>query len=364
VRAAYAFVAFLTVASPPAFACQFPPAARVRTSLPGDGDANVPTSIRVRVTYATGAHAESLCGPKPPAPILRPANFTDGGIPDAGVPVDGGTTIAGAWAQATDVDPHYGVIWEFRPTQPLAANATYELVDTWPQTCDCSTTQCQPTPAAVFARFSTGGGPDTTSPTYGGLIGTSCFHAFCASGDDSCCGPYDHFDYTFEGKGDQADDNLVGVRLYVRRDGDSYDFTHPVAPLVLSDPDDSPVASAWQMTLTPGKYFAIARAFDSSGNEDANQVEVSFQFPLKTDPLCSATLIDLGVVDMTYYPDIAGVFSDMVPPTTTTSGGGCSCSLGATRARTPALALAGALLLVILRRARRPRRRAARGEAP
>ncbi len=269
---------------------------------------------------------------------------------------------------ATDVDPHYGVIWESRAAQPLAPNTAYELVDTWPDNCDCTLGPCQATPAEVFARFTTGAGPDTTKPTYGGLVGTSCSRVFCAANDDVCCGPYDHFDYSFVGKKDEADDNLVGVHLYVRRDGDNYDFTHPVAPMVLSDPVDSPVANSWSMTLTAGKYFVIARAFDSSGNEDDDPMtpEVSFVFPLAKDPLCAAIPLDAGVpVDLVYSPDIAGINDDLsvAPPDMGTSG--CSCAVAGAPARRPlGLLAAAALALLILRRARRRSRRAATGGTP
>jgi hypothetical protein len=345
---------FLIAPSLPAAACSLPPPVRVRTSNPTDGDTNVPTSIRVRVSYATGADGEGPCGPKPTAPILRFATTPlDAGFGDAGVPVDGGTDIPGMWIMATDVDPHVSTDWEFRPMSPLPANTDFELVDPWPQSCDC-TIGCKPIPPAVFARFTTGNGPDTTNPTFGGLVGTSCSHDICGTTDTTCCGPYDHWDYTFVGKGNESDDHLVGVHLYVRPDKGSYDFTKPVGPLKLTDPVDSIVANAWSMTLAPGKYFVIARAFDSSGNEDSNMVETSFVFPLKNDPLCADLPTDDGGVDMTYVPaDLSGTAQDdlaTAPPATPT---GCSCSVGG-RASRPVYCIAAiVILLLALGRSRR-----------
>ncbi len=347
---------FLISPSLPAVACSLPPPVRVRSSNPADGDTDVPTSIRVRVSYATGADGETVCGTKPTAPILRLATTPlDAGFGDAGVPTDGGTGIPGMWIMATDVDPHVSVDWEFHASSPLPANTTFELVDPWPQSCDCSLGACQSVPPAVFARFTTGDGPDTTNPTFGGLVGTSCQHDICSATDDSCCGPYDHWDYTFVGKGDQADDHLVGVHLYVRPDKGNYDFTKPIGPLKLTDPVDSIVANAWSMTLTAGKYFVIARAYDSSGNEDSNMVETSFVFPLKNDPLCAdLPTDDGGVVDMTYVlPDLSGeVPADLstAPPATPT---GCSCSVGG-RASRPVYCIAAiVILLLALGRSRR-----------
>src|SRR5438105_354009 len=114
--------------APPARAtCTFPPPVRERSVLPADGETGVPTSVRVRVTYATGAQAMNACGPAPSAPTLRLA-ASDGGI--MSMP-DGGASPAGAWIQPTDVDPRTGTVWEFRPSSPLAPGAPYELLDPW-----------------------------------------------------------------------------------------------------------------------------------------------------------------------------------------------------------------------------------------
>jgi hypothetical protein len=268
---------------------------------------------------------------------------------------------------ATDIDPRVGVIWQFLPSSPLAAHTTYELADAYPTDCPCANGACTPGATAVFARFTTGAGPDTGRPTFSGLVGTSCAHLVCAAGDTNCCGPYDHRDYTFVPANDGADPegNLVGVHLYVRRDSGQYDFTHPYAPLTLSDPVDSPLASEWSQPLPPGKFVAIARAFDSSGNEDSNSVEVTFQFPLTDEPLC-ADIPDDGGMDLAD----AAPTPDFAPPPDMASGPGdmgCGCRLGGTP-RGSGLAAGGLLLAVaaawLSRRARRPRRRGGAAAAP
>lgn len=358
--------ALLFAAAPsPAKGCLFPQPVRVRSSLPSDGDTDVPTSIRVRVTYATGADAEIACGVKPPAPTIRLASTgRDGGAPDAGAPsIDGGVPLGGQWIKATDGDPHVATVFEFRPSQPLPPHTTIELVDAFPTTCDCGDKGCvaQP-PASAFARFTTGAGPDTTKPTYSGLIGTGCTLQFCAAIDTSCCGPFDHHDYIFYSKRDEADDHLEGVHLYVRADGAKYDFTHPIGPLTLSDPDDSPLASAWDMKLTPGTWHAIARAFDTSGNEDDNLAEVSFVFPLAKDVLC-ATLPDGGYPDLSSPPDAVTASPDIAMAADlggAAHGAGCKCTVGGSH-RSPLTTAAALLLIATLAMRRRLRPRSRRG---
>jgi hypothetical protein len=375
----FAFAALTTLlagAHSASATCSFPPAERDRTVAPSDGATSVPTSVRVRVSYQTGASAQQTCGAAPPAPLIRLASVSDGGASDGGGAGDdggvldgggvdgGGAAVAGQWVMATDIDPRVGVIWEFRASGPLAANTTYELVDDYPATCPCTAGSCMAGSAAVFSRFTTGSGPDTGKPTFGGLVGESCVHLICAAGDTTCCGPYDHRDYAFVPAGDAADPegNLVGVHLYVRRDGDQYDFTHPVAPLTLSDPVDSFIASAWSMTLSAGKYHAIARAFDSSGNEDTNMLEASFVFPLASEPLCADVPQDGGMDASDGSPPDFALPVDMAQAP---MPAGCGCAIGLPPSeRAGAAALAALLFAALLsRRAQRRSRRGGGGAA-
>jgi hypothetical protein len=351
----------LTVSGAASADCGFPPPARVRSSAPMDGEMGVPTSIVVRVGYATGSQAEHLCGARPGAPAIRMAAAADGGVADGGAPDGGAPTVAGQWVRGTDDDPHATTIWLFEPAQPLAPNTTYELSDTWPASCPCVAGMCQPTADAVFARFTTGAGPDNTKPTFGGLIGTSCYRDFCAANDTMCCGPYDHFTYTFYDKRDEADDHIVGVHLYVRTEAGPYDFSRPLGPrasgaIRLSDPYDSVTAFGLDYPFVPGTYHAIARAFDSSGNEDGNLVDVTFHWPLKDDPLCK--VFDGGVDDLAQPPpDDLAVASDLgggTPPK------GCGCAVGA-RATGGWMGAAVLIGLVSLARGLRRSRRGGRG---
>ncbi|MSP59054.1 MAG: hypothetical protein EXR72_01715 [Myxococcales bacterium] len=356
-------VAAALSSAPARAACNFPAPVRIRTVIPADNEAGVPTSIRVRVSYATGADAELQCGSKPAAPILRlAAPVPDGGIGDGGAPLDGGAPpdggagIAGQWVKATDVDPRAATAWEFRATQPLPPQTTFELLDTAPAKCPCSGGGCKATPLAVFARFATGAGPDKIKPVFSGLIATTCEHRTCPVQSADCCGPFDHLQYTFFDAKDAADQNFVGLHLHLRRDDQkTYDFTHPVGPLTLTDPVDSPGATKWDTTLTPGTWHAIARAFDSSGNEDENVVEVSFVWPLAKDPLC-APRPDAGAPDR---PDLATPLVDSAAPDLAKGpeGGGCTCTVGRGRGVgfRGAAALLFSLALALARRRRAER---------
>lgn len=346
-------------------ACVLPPPARVRIANPIDGETAVPTSIRPRVAYGTGPFADPKCGAAPPPPVIRPA-AVDGGA----APADGGAAIAGSWVKTTDHDPHNGVEWEFRPASPLAPRTAYELVDTYPQSCDCSRGPCVATPEAVFVRFTTGDGPDVTPPTFSGVAGSYCAHDICGAQDDTCCGPYNHLRLGFVAANDARDDYLVGTRLYVRADNAAWDFTHPVGGPAISDPADAPVAPVWDITLVPGKYHVIARAYDSSGNEDGNMAEVVFTWPLASDDRCKVILVDAGPPppDMAWTPpvqDFSGQFIDMSAAVT---GGTCtSCAIGGRRRGAPAGAwIVGALAAAAftVRRGRRRSRRAGAGAAP
>lgn len=335
----------------PARGCPLPPAARVRTSIPADGDAKVPTSVRPRVAYIHGAWYQAECGAgAPPAPLLRRA------APDGGLP-DGGDDVPGAWTMQTDLDPRAGWIWQFRPAAPLLPDTTYEMVDTYPESCMCTKGGCPPQGAAVFARFTTGAGPDVTPPVYRGLVGTLCVRDTCKAGDVSCCGPYDHLRLEFVDVADPIDENLVGTRYYARKDGESYDFTRPQGPGRITDPVDGLFAPRWNMTFSPGTWHVLARAFDSSGNEDANMEEVTFTFPLASGATCAAVFYDASVPK-----DLAIASRDLAKGDTADGGGagnmgGCTCRVGrAGRGAGPGgLAAIGLVAAIGARRRRRQR---------
>ena len=309
-------------------ACVLPPPERVRRSVPGDGETGVPTSVRPRVSYKQGPLGQMQCAPDAPAPAIRLAGI------DGGVFVDGGDGVAGTWVKTTDDDPRAGVTWEFHPGVPLLPNTVYELVDGYPGDCKCANGGCAAQPLAAFVRFTTGAAADATPPTFSGLAGSFCVHDNCLAGDQQCCGPYNHFVFSFVAKQDASDANLVGLHLYLRKEGDAYDFTHPLGPLSIADPIDAPVAPRWDATLSPGTWHVVVRAFDSSGNEDANTREETFQFPLAMDIACRKVIEDGGVVrdmsipspDLTPRPAIEGGADAGLDGTI--AGGGCGCAVG------------------------------------
>lgn len=355
----------LLLAAPASADCFFPSPARAREVIPETGSVGVPTSVLPRVSYSSGAYFESQCGAKPPAPVLRrvvaaaDAGMTlDAGVDASSADAGAGPVVPGTWAITTDDDPRAATTWQFRPDAPLAPHATYELVDAYPETCPCLPSGCQAGTPAVFATFTTGDGPDSTPPVFGGLAGNICEHEVCGIAGSTCCGPYDHLSMTFITTQDASDDNLVGLRLYARKDGESYDYGRPLAPLKISDPVDSAFASRWSLDLTPGTWHVQVRAFDSSGNEDGNTTEVTFQWPLADDVLCQRALRDLGVDD----PDLSwpvmdtGVVVDAgADAGSSGGGGGCSCSVSARGgsahgAAGAALALGAVLGLLLHRR--------------
>ena len=343
-------------------ACILPPAERVRRSIPEDADTGVPTSVRPRVSYRQGPSGQMQCGANAPAPIIRPAGVDGGLLPD------GGDAVPGTWMRTTDDDPRAGVTWEFRPSAPLLPNTVYELVDAYPGDCKCMN-GCPAQPQAVFARFTTGATADTTPPSFVGLAGGFCIYDVCGAGDQQCCGPYRHFTFTFVPGPAPVDANLVGVHLYARLDGANFDFTHPLGGLSISDPVDSPLAPRWDITLSPGTWHVIGRAFDSSGNEDTNLAEATFQFPLANDIACQKVVEDGGVPrDMAVpYPDLKPRPEVEGGPDAaggTIADGGCGCVVGGrTRSESCAVVLA-ALAIILGRRAQRRSRRGGPGETP
>lgn len=338
--------------APRAVACVLPPPQQVRSVVPFDGQKGVPTNARPRVTYASGVSGASLCGAKPGAPTIRLAPG-DGGAPDGGA----GDEVPGAWVRATDDDPRASAIWEFRPAGALQARTTYELVDAYPATCNCPKgTGCVAGAAAVFARFTTGDSPDLVPPTFSGIDSAQCSHQVCTATQSTCCGPYNHLTWSVLYARDASDDNLVGVRLYLRKDADAYDFTHPVGPPQVSDPPDGPLTTSWDVQLTPGTYHVLARAFDLAGNEDDNTVEASFVFPLAADVQCRKALADAGPdPDLVFvYPD--GYFTGGDAATSLPVQTGCGCHLGARAPAPPVGALALLVGVVALLASRRQRR--------
>ena len=352
---ALAAAAATFAASVPASACFFPPASRLRTVYPLGGAIDVPTNARPRVVYTTGPQAESMCGAKPAAPVLRLAAPADGGAaPDGGA----GAEVPGQWVQATDHDPRDSVIWEFRPAAPLAPRTVYELVDPYPESCSCDPKPCAAGAPAAFARFTTGDGPDDVKPTFGGVLAALCFRSTCEAADINCCGPYDHMTMRFQPQPNATDDNLVGIRYYVRKEGQSYDFTHPVAPGEINDPVDHPYTIRWDVPLDPGKYHLLARAFDLAGNEDGNMVEATFVLPLRTDPICQRALIDAGPgPDFAFPPLPDGTSMYGLDMTGTSTSSGCACSISDRQRQRDAR---GALLACVVVGALLVRRRAIR----
>ena len=362
--------------APVAQACFFPPPTRVRSVLPPDKATRVPTNARPRVRYTTGSQSEMKCGAKPAPPVLRAVASDDGGAPSDG----GASEVAGNWVLVTDDDPRASTAWEFRAAAPLQPRTTYELLDVYSEDCDClKLPPCPAGPMTVFARFTTGDGPDNIKPMYAGLLEGVCRRVQCAASDPSgCCGPTDHLTLGLMPALDAVDNSPfeVGVHYYLRKGAAMYDFSHPVGPgpgqkAEINSPVDSPYVVRWDIPLTDGEWHVIARAHDIAGNEDDNLVEASFIIPLSQDPNCAKVLVDggmsrpdlmlPGLPDGTsmYPPDLAGGAM---------GGDGCNCALAQRRGPRveagAALAVVGLIAITLGRRARRRRRRAGAGATP
>lgn len=231
-----------------AYACgSLPLGIQQRTVWPGpDG---VPTNARLLVSYQAAAYA--------PTPALG----------SDVVLLDGGREVP--------IAPPSGNPAVLLPMSPLLANHTYELADRRTVPCLVTDGTCSFAPSPqVFSTFTTGAGPDTTAPTFGGIQAVSIGARERCDGS-SCCGPYDLYRVTL--RWDTAMDDVAGTRVVYRvyrRDGAVLSLVADRVPGTTFTGVaycSGWVWAAWGHALPPGSY--VVRAVDGAGNEDANTFE-------------------------------------------------------------------------------------------
>src|SRR5262249_19775057 len=131
----------------PTYACEPPSPIQDRVILPLDGATNVPTNARVALRYFA----------VPDRPEFADVEIQPVGWKPIEVTVQRGTTC----------HPFRFLVC-IRPTDPLAANTTFQILTRIP-TVPCRQEPCTSSTYSVAATFTTGSGPDTVPPTYAGL---------------------------------------------------------------------------------------------------------------------------------------------------------------------------------------------------
>lgn len=287
---------------PPAHACSPPPAIGSRIILPGDGATNVPTNVRVALEYDGTSSRPELAEVQ-----IQPV---------------GGQPVAVTAQRGLTNHPFRFLVF-VRPTTPLAANTTFQILTHIPGV-PCGSESCITTTFSVAATFTTGSGPDTVPPTYAGLSGVTASKQICDS--DACCGPDRAVAYGF-GRGTPTDDvAYAGVNLYRVGSGLVSELTN-LSGFELCSGQPSGGGPSGDFMAPVGTFYA--HAVDLAGNEDSNM-------QLVTVPV---TCADVG-------KDGGG--SDTGGSGAGGSGGGCSSSV-APYSGPPLILLA----LVLLRRRRR-----------
>jgi hypothetical protein len=345
-------------------ACSAPyPGLSGRALYPADGTSGVPLNARIIVRYRVGRELGNGFPPLGPDIALRVANGAEVAVTTALI------NTGSVWNTETLV--------ALRPSQPLAAATSYEVLDrrrTIP--CDIFTNNCALGDPAVFARFDTGAASDSVAPQFAGLK-PLVVGAFDRCESSACCGPYvsRHFGMTWTRGQDDVAGQAVRYNLY--RVGDA----GPVAALIDSDGIGLAVSCMGtgvypqSQSVQTGTYFV--RAVDWAGNEDTNDIQVRVP-----DDACTGSSTDGGPTDADQGlvepgPESGdGGVPDSVPDatgTTTDTGGprdsgadqasapaprrasGSGCALAGERTSPPGLGLTLVLALVMLVARRRHR---------
>jgi MYXO-CTERM domain-containing protein len=296
---------------------------------PGDGMTGVPTNAEILVEYWAGLGSDG--GPPTPDLVVQRAG--------------------GAAAVACDVETielrrseRYLVV--ARPREPLLAGTGYELLDR----VGAEGGTGYRIDHAVFATFVTGGGPDVTPPSFGGIRRADVSRTLEVCDHPACCGPYSSVSFNLSW--DLAtDDHPAGwVRYHIYRD----------AELVARVPN---MAASGEFLCSGRMMFGTWRDFeggsgrytvqavDLAGNVDGNAEVLDVDVPCPPRPSVDggpAPDVDAGPGEIdAEVPVDAGAEG---PPVPRAGGGGCSVGAG------PAGRLAVPMLLALAALVRRRRR--------
>jgi MYXO-CTERM domain-containing protein len=291
-------------------ACSAPyPGLSGRALYPADGTSGVPLNARIAVRYRVGHELDNRFPPLGPDIALRVAN-------GAAVAVTSELIGTGSyWNTETLVI--------LRPSQPLAAGTSYEVLDRRSKIpCDIFANDCALGDPAVFARFATGAASDTVAPQFAGLS-PLIVGAFDRCDSSACCGPY--VSRSFGMTWTRGQDDVAGqaVRYNLYRVGDA----GPIASLIDSDGIGLAVSCMGtgvypqSLMVRTGTYFV--RAVDWAGNEDINDIQVRVP-----DDACTGSSTDGG------SPTDAD--EGFLEPGAEPSDGGGARDSGADRASAPA----------------------------
>lgn len=321
--AACAAAAVALFASAPATACTAPAPGVHRAMQPTRDATGIPrnTEIRLRFKgYNDEGYIDAMANPS-----LRDAQ---------GQPV-----LTGVEKR---VD-HQGTVFILRPAAPLAAEASYTVLD------DLGTAEdfapfMRGIPQhgqAVAGSFTTGSQLDETAPTFSGLTGFSSSWDECDNG--ACCGPYAGYRIGLLWEPATDDQNANDLTYNVYRQLDPSGKQVPPVDKVLvgsflvttTGAVGTPYL-AWASTLgslEDGAYQVCA--IDLAGHENCGAGAKVFAQPVAPQPDADPDAADTTSDDTTLPQDATqndgiGGADATTDATTTTDGGGSGCSAGRT----------------------------------
>ena len=334
-------------------ACSAPyPGLSGRALYPADETSGVPLNARIVVRYRVGRELGNGFPPLGPDLALRVAN-------GAAVAVTSELIGTGSyWNTETLVI--------LRPSQPLAAGTSYEVLDRRGKIpCDIFANDCALGDPAVFARFATGSASDSVAPQFAG-VNPLIVGAFDRCDSSACCGPYVSRSFGITWTRGQDDVAGQAVRYNLYRVGDA----GPVASLIDSDGIGLAVSCMGtgvypqSLMVRTGTYFV--RAVDWAGNEDTNDIQVRVPDDactgLSTDggsPTDADSVSDasVGTTDAGGARDSSADRANASAPNQS-SGGSCSMGVGSGDDQGTVLPLLLVLGLLGVRRRRVERCRA------
>ncbi|MGM0577889.1 MAG: hypothetical protein ACQEXJ_19340 [Myxococcota bacterium] len=244
---------------PAALACS-PPAPCVSRGAvePGDGSIGLPTNFEIRLSY----HVMDIA--------------VEDGVFDLGLRVEGGDPVDVEVESRTTYE-YFGSGRHFvvRATEPLEPQTTYELTDHLPED-SCFTGPVAATEEPqVVATFTTGDGPDAEPPQFEGVQSVEatvfeCFGGMCCAGDALLL----QLEWS-----EALDASALPLRYRVY-DADTMTPLHTTslgATGATAAACGSPGAHGNSFRVEgQGEHTFLVRAVDLAGNEDDNEVTVSY----------------------------------------------------------------------------------------